>query len=125
MLVLDPHQPSRQVLLYYLQQHNMAGCEAATLDEAKARFNEFLIQAVAFQCPLPDVAFLDVVDWLCHSPPEGRQLYVLAITSMPEVYTPHVLLQEGANDCLAKPVSGDDVREAFSRMRSALKLNCS
>lgn len=52
------------------------------------------------------------MDWLRPSPADGQQLYVLAVSSMPEVYSRDVMLQSGADDYLAKPINGDDVLRA-------------
>lgn len=122
VLVLDPHKPSRQILLRYLQQRGMTGTEAGCYEEGKALLGEGFYGAVAFQCPLPDVDFVDVIGWLRSSPGLGGRLYLLAITSIPEIFSKELLLQQGVDDVLVKPVSRDDTCQALMRMQGA--LNC-
>ena len=122
VLVLDPHRPSRQILLRYLHQLGLDGTEAACIKDAKALLRRGSYRAVVFQCPLPDAALVDVMGWLRPSPPLDRRLYVLAITSVPEVFSRELLVERGVDDCLVKPVSRDDTCRALIRMQAA--LNC-
>ena len=121
VLILDPHGPSRQVLLRYLHRFGLSGREAVSFNEAKALLGQRSHDAVACQCPLPDVAFVELMDWLRPCPDLDKRIYVLGITSMPEVFSRELLLQKGVDDCLVKPMMPEDTCQALMRLKAALK----
>lgn len=120
ILVLDPHRPSRLVFLHYIQQVGFTATGTGSFDEAKAPLQQHIFHSIAVQCPLSDVAFVDVMRWLRPSSTQSKGLYVLAITSVPHVYTRQLVLDYGAADYLIKPVLRDTAIDALLRMMAAV-----
>lgn len=116
ILVLDPHRPSRLVFLHYVQQVGFTATGTGSLDEAKALLQQHIFHGIAVQCPLSDAAFVDVMRWLRPTSTQSKGLYILAITSVPQVYTRQMLLDCGADDYLVKPIPRDTAIHALLRM---------